>query len=328
MINRNEWIFNINKKKVMQNDLTKRYYSFFVHFYPLENRNEFKDIEEKAQTYYVNFLNKHDFGDKLLSTEFIFLVEKEIDYDRQNDCISTSTYLGLHKFARLTLHFDNEYFVNAGEKEKFKLTLNGILFLLNHWRDNLKIPKGIPLTEIIYDFTNELQSENLIFSGEITSKVFVKLINPFRFSFMRHHFQGLKDNDLLFDTNHIEKFLNNRLYHTDFGKSIKEVFFSYDIFDFGNDEISKKYIDNEKKYQFGKNKDLGFMEQYDSERFLYNEQYLEATKYEQVQYLHKGLLNAILRIKEMKRGPKDFNVYIFYKEIDKLMTEYEERYCH
>jgi hypothetical protein len=70
----------------------------------------------------------------------------------------------------------------------------------------------------------------------------------------------------LFDTNNIEKYLNNNLYNIDFGKSVKNLYFSYDIFDFDN-QGHEQYIDNEKTYQYGKNKDLCIMGQYDSKLF-------------------------------------------------------------
>ena len=311
----------------MQNDLTLKYYSFFVHFNPSQRQTEWGKIAAKAQSYYVDFLNKSDYGNDLMSTTFNFLVEKEIDFDKQNDNISTSSYLGIPKTARLTLHFDYDKFTSVDEHEKLKLTLNGILFLLNHWNSNLKVPNGNPISTIIADFSETLNLDSLLLSEQMTSKTFIKLTNPFRFNFMRHHFQGLTQKQILFDTNHIEQFLNNQLHKSDFGKSINKIYFSYDIFSFDNNQTAKNFIDNEKKYQYGKDKDLSFMEQFDSERFLYNKEYEEQTKLGQVEYLHKGLLNAILRIKEMKRKPKDFNVDKFYADINSLMTDYEEHYC-
>ena len=309
-----------NKDFTMQNDLTKKYYSFFISFNPFQRENGWENIADKAQSFYVNFLNEHDYGDNLMSTTFNFLVEKEIDFNRQDDYISTSSYLGIPKTARLTLHFEYNYFQNCDDANKYILTLNGILFLLHHWNDNLKIPKGNPLTEIIKDFTELLKNEKYLLGHEIKSKAFVKLTNPFRFTFIQHHFQGIKEKEILFNTNQIERFLNNHLRIADFGKSINRVYFSYDFFNFES-KVAKTYIDHEKKYQYGKDKDFSFMEQYDSQLFL------NKTKYEQVAYLHKGLLNAILRIKEMKRKPKDFDVDIFYNEINRLLTDYEENYC-
>ncbi|MDR3058722.1 MAG: hypothetical protein LBU84_11355 [Prevotella sp.] len=67
------------------------------------------------------------------------------------------------------------------------------------------------------------------------------------------------------------------------------------------------------------------MEQYD--KSLFYDEFLEISKYDQVVYLHKGMLEAISRIKEMKRKPKDFDVDKFYMEIDRLMTQYEKNYC-
>ena len=196
----------------MQNDLTKKYYSFFVSFSSFEKESSLENISDKAQTFYVNFLNDHDYGDNLTSTTFTFIVEPEIDFNRQDDYISTSSYLGIPKTARLTLHLEYNYFQKCDNTEKYILTLNGILLLLNHWNENLKIPKGNPLPEIIKDFTNLLKVENFLLSDDIKSKAFVKLTNPFRFSFMQHQLHGIKEKEMLFSIGQISKFLNNQLF--------------------------------------------------------------------------------------------------------------------
>ncbi|MDR1625587.1 MAG: hypothetical protein LBT33_03525 [Spirochaetia bacterium] len=59
------------------------------------------------------------------------------------------------------------------------------------------------------------------------------------------------------------------------------------------------------------------MEQYDSNLFTYR------TKYGQIKYLRKGILEAINRNKEMERRPKDFNVRQFHGVMDNLLKEYE-----
>jgi hypothetical protein len=243
-------------------------------------------------------------------------VEKEIYFNKQDDVISTPTYLGISKQARLSVHIDYEYIHCVSEEIQYKLTLNGILYLLKYWKENLKIPKGTPLDEIINNYKNKLMQDNLL--DETNEKAFIKINNPFRFAFMLNHFYALKRNrHILFDTNDIEKYLNNNLYNIDFGKSVKSLYFSYDIFDFDN-QGHKKYIDTEKKYQYGKNKDLCIMEQYDSKLFY------QKTKYEQIKYLHNGMIKAIDRIKDMQRKPKYFDVEKFYAYIDDLMNKYEE----
>lgn len=309
---------------IMQNDVSLRYYSFFVHFNPWLRENEWVSVGDKVQDYYVQFLNRHDYGDDLLSVTFNFIIEKEVDVDKQNDNVSVTSYMGIPPSARLCLHLDYNIFTNASEDERYKIALNGILFLLKHWLKYLKIHKNTPLEGIIEDYTASLHTDNLYLPEEKTSWAFIKIINPFRFNFMRYHFLGLRDKHILFNTNQIEKYLNNNLYRIDFGKSINTVYFSYDILDYDRQDIDK-YIDNEKKYQYGKSKDLSIMEQYD--KSLFYDEFLEISKYDQVVYLHKGMLEAISRIKEMKRKPKDFDVDKFYMEIDRLMTQYEKNYC-
>ncbi|MCL1994009.1 MAG: hypothetical protein FWG66_13775 [Spirochaetes bacterium] len=296
-------------------DTTLKYHAFSVHFNPFLQHTEWDEISGKAQQYFIGFLNEKNYGDDVISMSFNFFVEKEVDYDKQDDNISTASYFGVPKNARLNLHFEHDFFVNASCEIKYAMTLNGIFYLLCHWNDNLKILKNTPLKEIIKDFQNKLIEDNM-YDADI-AKNYIKLMNPFRFMFMKNYFYGLKEKHILFDTNDIEKYLNNNLHKYNFGKSIKEVFFYYDIFDFDN-KAHQQYIDEEKEYSYGKQKDLIITEQYDSKIF-----YME-TKSAQLKYLHKGILNAIERIEHMKRKPKDFNYKEFYKVMEKLMNEYEE----
>jgi hypothetical protein len=297
-------------------DTTLRYYSFSVHFNPFIQYTEWDKISKEAQKYYIDFLNEKDYGNDVMATTFNFFVEKEIDLNKQYDNISTGSYFGIQKNARLNLHFDYNYFTNASEEIQYKVALNGILYLLEYWNENLKIPKETPLKEIIDDYKSKLVRDN--FFMEAVTEKFIKFNNKFRFNFMKHFFYGISEKHILFDTNDIEKYLNNNLYKYDFGKSIIALFFSYDIFDFDN-KGHQQYIDNEKEYGYGKSKDLIIMEQFNSKLFY------GKTKNEQLKYLHKGILNSINRIEQMKRRPKDFNYLEFYKVFDTLMNEYEEK---
>jgi hypothetical protein len=295
---------------VKKNDATLRYYSFFVYFNPFIELREWAEIEANAQQYFLDFLNHNDYGDDLPSINFNFLVENEIDVNKQDDHISLSTHFGIPPFARLSAHLDYITFNDASDELKYKITLNGILFLLNYWKNNLKVPKGTPLEKIIRDYENRLKNDNLLYAGD----VYIKFNKPLKFYFMRHHFYGLNENDILFNTNDIETYLNNNLYKSNFGKSIDKIYFSYDIFDF---DEQKEYIEVDKKYKYGRNKDLCIMEQYDSQLLI------DKTKAEQIKYLRGGILKAIERIETMKPKPKEFNAKEFYKTIDNLLNKYE-----
>ena len=311
-------------------DTTLKYYSYSIHFNPFLKSTEWDLIRDKALKYFVDFLNEKDYGEDLLPTSFNFFIEKEIDLNKQYDNVSLSSYLGVSKNARLNLHFDYEYFINSSNDIKYKMALNGVLYLLNYWKDNLKIHKGTPLELIIENYKNKLiDDDNLI---ENISEKYIKFSNQFRFNFMRYHFFGLKEKHILFDTNDIEKHLNNNLYKNNFGKSVQKLYFSYDVFDFDNNG-HKQYIDDEKEYKFGKEKDLCIMEQFDSKLFYKpidkeeiekhgGKSFHEKVKKEQLECLHKGMLNAISRIETMKRRPKDFDYKLFYIVIDELMNEY------
>jgi hypothetical protein len=300
---------------MITNDLTQKYYSFFVHFNPFVRFTEWDIISENVQKYFIDFMNENDYGNDVISTTFNFFVEKEVDFNKQFDNIATGSYFGIPKTARLNLHFDHNYFISISDENKYLMTLNAILYLLEYWCNNLIIPKDTPLKDIVNGYKNKLLNDNIY--SEVFIEKYIKFKNQFRFKFMKHYFYGINENDVLFDTNDIEKYFNNNLYKYDFGQSVKKMYFSYDIFDFDNQGY-KQYIDNDKKYSYGKQKDLAIMEQYDSKLF-YGE-----SKYEQIKYLHRGLLTSIDRIEQMKRKPKDFNYKKFYEIIDKLMNEYTE----
>ena len=120
----------------------------FVEFNPFIRYTDWDKIATMAENYFLKFINEKDYGENVISTRFVFLVEKEIDINNQDDVISTSTYLGISKVARLTVHLDFAYFANASEKRQYQIVVNGILFLLNYWKNNLKISKDTPLEEI------------------------------------------------------------------------------------------------------------------------------------------------------------------------------------
>ncbi|MDR1451118.1 MAG: hypothetical protein LBI57_02105 [Helicobacteraceae bacterium] len=267
----------------------------------------------KAGEYYANFLREQNYGRNAVFSDFLFFVEKEIDFNRQNDVVPTSQRFGLDKRARLTLHFDYDLFSEASDDLRYKIALNAILYLLNYWRDSLKAPKGFPLDKVIADYQKRLNSDNLL--DKTFENIYIKLHNPFRFSFMRRHVYALAETDIRFNTNDIEKHLNNNLYKRNFGDSIREIFFYYDIFDF-NDSRYQRYIDGAKPCEAGKEEDLLMLEQYDSVLFI------GADKKEQIRYLSEGILNAIKRIEKMKQKPKKFNVEKFYETIKTLMNEY------
>ena len=294
-------------------------YLTFIEFNPFLKYTEWDKLAVMAEDYFLHFLNAKDYGENVMPIDFHFLVEKDIDISNQNDTVSTSTYLGISKKARLTVHLDYECFTSSSEELKYQIILNGILFLLNYWKNNLKTPKNMPLEEIISDFKCKLETDNLF--DETLEKIYIKITAPFKFTFNKHNFSGLvyddRENEIKSYAEGIEKYLNNNLYKYNFGKSVNEIFFSYDIFDFDNPEY-RQYIGKENEYRYGNRKDLFIIQQYNSNLFT------DKTKCEQTAYFCCGILEAIDKIEMMKRKPKDFNVKEFYSVIDKLMKEYTE----
>ena len=157
----------------MENDKSLRYNSFFIRFNPFLQCTEWDTTSEKAQKYFIDFLNENEYGDDVMSITFNFFVEEEIDLNKQKDNITTVSRFGTGKNARLNLHFDYEYFINAPEEIKYKMTLNGILYLLDCWNNSLQIPKGTPLKKIIEDYKNKLVKDN--FFVEANTGKYIKL---------------------------------------------------------------------------------------------------------------------------------------------------------
>lgn len=161
----------------------------FVEFNPFIRYTDWDKIATMAENYFLKFINEKDYGENVISTRFVFLVEKEIDINNQDDVISTSTYLGISKVARLTVHLDFAYFTNASEKRQYQIVVNGILFLLNYWKNNLKISKDTPLEEIIQDYKCKLVVDKLL--DENIEKVCIKVKSPFKFTPILHNFNGI-----------------------------------------------------------------------------------------------------------------------------------------
>ncbi|MDR0664268.1 MAG: hypothetical protein LBF86_01920 [Helicobacteraceae bacterium] len=273
-------------------------------------------VEEKAREYYVDFLASHSRGEGAVLSDFLFFSEKEIDFNKQNDITSDSHLFALNKRARLTLHFDYDRFSEANDERKYKIVLNAILYLLNYWRRNLKIPKNVRLDKAIDRYEKKLKADNLF--DKTLEKIYIKPDNLFRLNFVRRYFYSINDKDILFSVNNIEKYLNNNLYKYQLAGSIKEAFFHYDIFDF-NDPRYERYIDGVKPCKLGDDNDLYMIEQYDS-IILKN-----AAKEDQIIYLSEGLLNAAKRAEKMKQKPKEFNADKFYKTLKELMNNYVEK---
>lgn len=251
----------------------------------------------------------------MISTNFNFYIEKEIELFKQDDMVSTSTYLGIPKQARLNLHINHEQFEKSDKESKFQILCNGILLLLNFWKKNLKVPKDLNLEKIIVKYREHLKAQDKYYNFDQTNNIYIKTNNLFKVSFQNHLLKDIQESEILIDIEGIEKFLNNKLNNTTFGKSIRKLYFSYDFFDFYSPKTNE-YKDEQKKYQYGKDKDLSIMEQFDTNFILYQ------SKTEQLEYFKEGILNAILRIKEMKRKPKDLDIEKLHLEFDKLLNEY------
>lgn len=281
-----------------------------------DDKKEWRSIRSKLEEFCYNFtclLNISE--DNLIPIKFKFYIEKEIEFYKQKDYISTSNAFGIPKQVQLTINIDYKIFDESDDKTKFQILLNGILYLLEFWKINLKIPKNVKLEELINCFRVYLKEQNQYLDINNLESVYIKSNNNFRITFDNHIFKDIEEKEIFVDFENIENYLNNNLHNTSYGKSVREIFFSYDIFDFYSPK-KDEYKDNNKDFLYGRNKDLSIMEQFDTNYLLY----LESK--EQFEYFKEGILNAILRIKEMKRKPKFFDVDKLYIDLKKLLDEY------
>ena len=308
-------IKNSLETKMKKENIEPKYFWIYINPPHGAKNSEWNNIGADLENFCYDFTCLYDFGESMISTNFNFYIEKEVEMFKQDDMVSTSTYLGIPKQTRLNIHINYEKFEKSDLESKFQILSNGILQLLNFWKSNLKIPKDINLDKIIVEYKNYLKVQEKYCDFGETNNIYVKANNLFRISFQNHLLKDIEKSEILIDIEEIENYLNDKMNNTTFGNSIKQLYFSYDIFDFYSPKTAE-YKDDEKKYQFGKDNDLSIMEQFDTNFILYQ------SKSAQLEYFKDGILNAILRIKEMKRKPKDLDIEKLHLKFMKLLNEY------
>lgn len=302
-------------------------HAMYVIFNPHLKRTKWDDIAEYAGKYYLDFLKGKDYGE-LIITRVLFYLEETPDFALQKDVINLSTVFGIPKIARLAIHFDFKNFNALSKKKQKEVAINTILYLLKYWHENLKIPKHMKIDELVQDFEIHLKNDNLLMKKKELSETIIKIINPSSVIFSGHKLIGIDTKGafpILYNDSELDSFFNSRIYDIDFGQSVKEIFISYDIFDFENKDIMDKHYCKDIEFKYGKNKDLFITHQFDINRFINDENYLDQTRLGQIQELHAGILEAILKIDSMKRKPKFLDVQKLYDAVDKIFLEFESK---
>ncbi len=309
-----------------KNDITNSH-AISVRFNSYLRRTKWADIAEYVEEYYLDFLKGKDYGE-LIITNIYFYLEETPDFALQKDDINLSTIFGIPKMARLNIHFDFKTFTTLSKLKQKNVAINTLLYLLKYWHENLKIPKNMRLKELVQDFEIHLKNDNTLMKKKDLSEIIIKITNPFNVTFSSHKIIGIdqKGNPpTLFDSNELDKFFNNRIYNMDFGQSVREVFISYDIFDFENKEVFEEYFNKDIEFKYGRNKDLFIAHQFDINRFIYDDDYLDQTRLGQIKELHAGILKAILKINSMDRKPKFLDVEKLHNTFDKIFLEFESK---
>ncbi|GEM_PF-6125349 len=301
-----------------------RYHAFFILFNPSEEVTPWDDVENEAVDFFLEFGNQGDYG-TIPSTSLHFFLEEEMDLSKQEDNIQTIPMIGFPPTILLNLHLNYKIFTQADKETQLKITLNGILFLIRYWKENLKVPNNVPIFSLATRFADHLKAKGLLIPEEEWKDLYFKAKQAFRFRFANDHKDGLQKEQILFDTREIENLLTNNLSNINLGSSVKECCFLYDIMDLNQPDAHKNYLKEKKKSSYGRNKDLLIAQLYDSNHFLFDEQGEPQDKKGQIQYFHKGILKAIRNLQETRRKPKDFNLELMYAEIDRTLTEYENQ---
>ena len=314
-------MFSLDKNNVTNS------HAMSIRFNPYLKRTEWTDIAEYAEKYYLDFLKGKDYGE-LIITKVYFYLEETPDFSLQKDTVNLSTICSIPKIAMLNIHFDFKIFKALSKKKQKDVAINTILYLLKHWQNNLKIPKHMNIDALVQDFETHLKNNNILMKKKELTEIIIKIINPFNVIFSSHKIIGTDEKGnppLLFNDSELDKFFNTRIYNMDFGQSVREVFISYDIFDFDNKEIMDKHYCKDINYKYGKNKDLFIAHQFDINRFICDENYLDQTRLGQIQELHAGILEAILKINSMERKPKFLDVEKLHDTFDKIFLEFESK---
>jgi hypothetical protein len=272
-------------------------------------KKEFEEVERKATSILLDFLQGKDYGAGVKIFRFDIYVESPVNYGRQTD----SVYGG---YAQSSIHITEEAFHKSNEKEK--LLLNAALVSVKFLAEKVPLPKEFNAENLAKDYERYLVTNSLFMPEAECTDVFVKYFETTRFNFLQTITAEVASNKIHFDLNEIQDFINNRLAGKNFGTSIDTVDFGFELYDYNGGFADflkqtiglKRYGTKLKNYLVVKHFDYSQLKELSSE--------------EQFRIIKAKILEGIIDYDTLKRKPKDFDYRAFYGTMEKILVEYEE----
>lgn len=269
--------------------------------------------EEAAIETFVSFLADKDYGRGVRSFRFDIYVQPEINFGQHRDIIDPG-------YIELTANIDYSTFLNADQSLRHKLLLNGALTLCKYLSEKAPLPKDFDANQLTSDYENFLIEKSLLLDNKESSDSIIKLFDTTRFNFIITTTLEVQDKDIHYDLRKVEDYINNELSGKTFGASFRQFDFGYEISDFQGSILPFTQTADLKRYST-KHKRLLVVKQFDYQRLK------DKTPYEQFEILKTNILEAINDTDKLTRKPKNFDKVEFYKAIEALLNEYQEKYC-
>lgn len=169
--------------------------------------------------------------------------------------------------------------------------------------------------------TTYLIDNSLLLPDIDLQKSIIKLFDTTKFRFVITSTIEVKDKDIHYDLVKIQDYLNNQLSGHIFGKSVRQFDFGYEIYDFQG--YMKPWTQTADLKRYGtKYKNLLVVKQFDYQKLK------GKTHLEQFVILKEKILEAINDTDKLSRKPKDFDKDNFMLTIERILNDYQEKYCY
>lgn len=274
----------------------------------------FTEDEKAAADTFVSFLADKEYGQGIGLFRFDIYVEPQINFGQHRDTIYTGC-------AHLTANIDYSTFLKADKTQRHKLLLNGALILCRYLSEKVPLPKDFDAKKLTVDYTNFLSKKSLLLNDRETSDLIIKVFDTTKFNFVITTTAEVKNKDIHYDLMKVQDYINNELSGKTFGASVKQFDFGYEIFDFQG--YMKPWTQTADLKRYGtKYKNLLVVKQFDYQKLK------DKTHYEQFEILKQNILEAINDTDKLTRKPKHFDKTGFFRTIEKILSDYQTKYCH
>ncbi len=270
--------------------------------------------QQSATDTFASFLADKDYGQGIGIFRFGIYVEPKINFGHHRDTIYTGC-------AHLTANIDYLTYLKADQSKRQQLLLNSALTLCKYLSEKVPLPKKFDAKKLTTDYESFLIEKSLLLSDKETSIAIIKIFDTTRFNFVVTTTAEVKDRDIHYDLMKVQDYINNELSGKTFGTSVRQFDFGYEIYDFQG--YMKPWTQTADLKRYGtKYKNLLVVKQFDYQKLK------DKTHYEQFEMLKINILEAINDTDKLIRKPKHFDKAAFYKAIEKILNDYQKKYCH